>query len=94
MLHALLLDAYRTFSVSFSIKHDLFSEFFNGPIRDLLNAKGIQICRRHLSLFFKYYLPTIPFNQLRFFADIYGNLKVNNHFPNKSTLHLQTTPSL
>jgi len=60
VLHALLLDAYRTFS------------FFNGPIRDLLNAKGIQICRRHLSLFFKYYLPTIPFNQLRFFADIYG----------------------
>lgn len=61
VLETLLIDAYRTFS------------FFNGPIFSLLEQPdGTNVCRRHLSLFFKYYLPTIPFNQLRFFADING----------------------
>jgi len=60
VLHALLLDTWRTFT------------FFNGTLQSIIEKSGAEVLRKQLSLFFKYYIPTIPFSQIRYFADIYG----------------------
>merc|ERR1719474_1658302 len=71
VLHTIIKSAYSTFV------------FFHGTFDHIVNSEcassgssdpevGWTRLREHLRTFFKYYLPTIQFHQLRYCADIYG----------------------
>jgi hypothetical protein len=47
-------------------------QLFNGSLTTIMAESGDAVLRDRLDLFFQFYLPTIKFNQLRFFMDITG----------------------
>ena len=65
VLHTIIKSAYSTFV------------FFHGTFDHIVSTNGggdngFSKLRENLKIFFKYYLPTIQFHQLRYYADIYG----------------------
>eukprot|EP00455_Lapot_gusevi_P005608 TRINITY_DN12406_c0_g1_i3.p1 TRINITY_DN12406_c0_g1~~TRINITY_DN12406_c0_g1_i3.p1 ORF type:complete len:497 (+),score=115.53 TRINITY_DN12406_c0_g1_i3:65-1492(+) len=61
-------------SILQAIIHHAYSMFalFNGKMADLVQEFGEQMLREKLELFLQYYIPTVKFNQLRYFMDITG----------------------
>lgn len=60
VLHTIIKTAYSTFV------------FFHGTFDNIVSNHNMNELRICLKMFFRYYIPTIQFHQLRFYADIYG----------------------